>query len=56
MERDTREEQSKWELIEELNELSEDHLKNKERMIEIAKVLVAKYYNYKRDKKENDKK
>lgn len=45
MEKDTR---RKEELIEELNELSEDSEKNKERMLEIAKVLVAEYYDYKK--------
>lgn len=52
MEKDTRRKESKLagkqELIEELNELSEDSEKNKERMLEIARVLVADYYNYKK--------
>ena len=53
MEKDTRRKQEsklawKEELINELNELSEDSEKNKERMLEIAKVLVAEYYNYKK--------
>jgi hypothetical protein len=31
-------------LVEELNELSTDFEKNKERMVEIAKVLLARHY------------
>ena len=40
------------ELIKELNELSEDTEKNKERMVEIAKVLLADHYGYLPKKKE----
>lgn len=34
-------------LVEELNELSTDFEKNKERMVEIAKILLAEHFNYK---------
>lgn len=47
MEKDTRDiqrEQSREKLIEELNELSSDSEKNKERMVEIAKILLAEHY------------
>lgn len=33
-------------LIEELNELSTDFEKNKERMVEIAKILLTDHYKY----------
>lgn len=33
-------------LIEELNQLSSDSLKNKQRMIEIAKILLTEHYKY----------
>jgi ArsR family metal-binding transcriptional regulator len=33
-------------LIEELNDLSSNFEKNKERMIEIAKVLLTEHYKY----------
>lgn len=49
MEKDTRDiqrEQSRGQLIEELNELSSDSEKNKERMVEIAKILLAEHYWY----------
>lgn len=51
MEKDTRDiqrEQSRGQLIEELNELSSDSEKNKERMVEIAKILLAEHYWFKR--------
>lgn len=51
MEKDTRDiqrEQSREKLIEELNELSSDSEKNKERMVEIAKILLAEHYWFKR--------
>ena len=35
-------------LIEELNELSTDFKKNKERMVEIAKILLIDHYGYKK--------
>lgn len=34
------------ELIEELNDLSSDFEKNKERMVEIAKILLTDHYWY----------
>ena len=37
-------------LIEELNNLSTDFEKNKERMVEIAKILLAEHFNYYRKK------
>lgn len=42
------EKQEKDKLIQELNELSTDFNKNKERMIEIAKTLLAEHFNYHR--------
>ena len=42
-------------LVEELNELSTDFEKNKDRMVEIAKVLLTEHYWYKR-KEKSDKK
>ena len=33
-------------LIEELNELSTDFEKNKDRMVEIAKILLTDHYKY----------
>ena len=33
-------------LVEELNELSTDFEKNKERMVEIAKILLTDHYKY----------
>lgn len=42
---------SKDELVQELNQLSNDFPKNKSRMVEIAKVLLARHYGYTR--KEN---
>ena len=42
-------------LVKELNELSADARKNKERMIEIAKILLAEHYWFTRKpKKESD--
>ena len=35
-------------LIKELNDLSENTEKNKDRMVEIAKVLLAEHYGFKR--------
>lgn len=40
------EEQRFRELVTELNELSEEFPKNKDRMVEIAKVLLAEHYGY----------
>lgn len=37
-------------LIQELNELSENEQQNKQRMLEIAKILVADYYGYTKNK------
>ena len=37
-------------LIEELNELSTNFEKNKERMVEIAKILLSEHFNYYRKK------
>ena len=34
-------------LIKELNELSEDFPATKDRMVEIAKILLAEHFNYK---------
>ena len=33
-------------LVEELNELSTNFEKNKQRMIEIARILLAEHFNY----------
>lgn len=33
-------------LVEELNELSTNFEKNKDRMVEIAKILLAEHFNY----------
>ena len=38
-------------LVEELNELSEDFPATKDRMVEIAKILLAEHFNYKPKKK-----
>lgn len=38
-------------LVEELNNLSTNFEKNKERMVEIAKILLAEHFNYKPRKK-----
>lgn len=38
-------------LVQEMNELSSDFTKNKERMIEIAKILLADHYWFTRDNK-----
>ena len=37
-------------LVEELNKLSEDFPDTKERMVEIAKVLLSEHFNYYRKK------
>lgn len=39
-------------LIQEMNELSSDFPKNKERMMEIAKILLAEHYWFTRKPKE----
>ena len=39
-------------LIQEMNELSSDFTKNKERMMEIAKILLADHYWFTRKTKE----
>ena len=39
-------ETEKQKLIAELNQLSENFEKNKQRMIEIAKILLAEHFNY----------
>ena len=39
---------SKEELIKEMNELSTNFKKNKERMTEIAKILLCDHYGYKK--------
>ena len=39
---------SKEELIKELNQLSDNFEKNKQRMIEIARILLAEHFNYKK--------
>ena len=38
-------------LVEELNNLSTDFEKNKDRMVEIAKILLAEHFNYYRKDK-----
>ena len=40
------EKSEKDKLIQELNELSTDFKKNKERMVEIAKILLTEHYKY----------
>jgi AmiR/NasT family two-component response regulator len=42
---------SKDELVQELNQLSNNFEKNKSRMVEIAKVLLARHYGYTRKEK-----
>ena len=37
-------------LVEELNKLSEDFPATKDRMVEIAKILLAEHFNYYRKK------
>ena len=44
------EKSEKDKLIQELNELSTDFKNNKERMVEIAKILLAEHFNYHRKK------
>lgn len=46
------EKSEKDKLVKELNELSQDSVKNKERMIEIAKILLADHYWYTKEKDE----
>jgi hypothetical protein len=49
------ESKSKDELVQELNQLSTNTSKNKERMVEIAKVLLARHYGYTRkEEKKSD--
>jgi hypothetical protein len=43
------------ELINELNQLSNNFEKNKSRMIEIAKILLSEHYGYKRKEKSDEK-
>lgn len=43
-------ETEKDKLVQELNQLSENFEKNKERMVEIAKILLTEHYGYKRKK------
>ena len=43
------EKSDKDKLIAELNQLSENFEKNKERMIEIAKILLSEHYWYKKN-------
>lgn len=42
-------------LVEELNNLSTNFEKNKERMVEIAKILLTEHYWYKRKDKSDEK-
>lgn len=42
-------------LVEELNKLSEDFPATKDRMIEIAKILLTEHYWYKRKDKSEEK-
>ena len=44
--------EEKDKLIQEMNELSSDFPKNKERMMEIAKILLADHYWFTRKPKE----
>lgn len=44
------EKSEKDKLVKELNELSADARKNKERMVEIAKILLADHYWFTRKK------
>jgi hypothetical protein len=46
---------SKDELVQELNQLSNNFEKNKSRMVEIAKVLLARHYWYTRKEKTDNK-
>lgn len=46
------EQSEKDKLIQEMNELSSDFPKNKERMTEIAKILLAEHYWFTRKPKE----
>lgn len=45
---------SKDELVQELNQLSNDFPKNKSRMVEIAKVLLARHYGYIKKEEKSD--
>jgi hypothetical protein len=47
---------SKDELVQELNQLSNDSPRNKQRMVEIAKVLLARHYWYTRKEEKSDEK
>lgn len=47
-------ETEKQKLIQELNQLSENFEKNKQRMTEIAKILLAEHFNYSRKDKWED--
>ena len=42
-------------LVEELNKLSEDSPATKDRMVEIAKILLTEHYWYKRKEKSEEK-
>ena len=42
-------------LVEELNKLSEDFPATKDRMVEIAKILLTEHYWYKRKEKSEEK-
>ena len=42
-------------LVEELNQLSDNFEKNKDRMVEIAKILLTEHYWYKRKEKSEEK-
>ena len=42
-------ETEKQKLIAELNQLSDNFEKNKQRMIEIAKILLAEHYSWKKN-------
>lgn len=48
------EKSEKDKLVQELNELSVDPKNNKERMVEIAKVLLAEHYGFNRKSKEDE--
>ena len=47
-------ETEKQKLIAELNQLSDNFEKNKQRMIEIARILLAEHFNYQRKDKWED--
>lgn len=48
------EKSEKDKLVRELNELSQDSVKNKERMVEIAKILLAEHYGFNRKENEDE--